>query len=48
GGHQEHLLVFGRVGKPCPRCGATIERLVVGGRGTYICPRCQEQPALSA
>ncbi len=42
GGNQEHLLVFRRTGQPCPRCGMTIERTVVGGRGTYFCPRCQK------
>jgi formamidopyrimidine-DNA glycosylase len=41
GRHQERLQVFRRTGGPCPRCGATIERIVLGGRGTYFCPRCQ-------
>jgi len=41
GRHQERLQVFRRTGDPCPRCGATIERIVLGGRGTYFCPRCQ-------
>jgi len=45
GRHQNSLLVSGRAGEACPRCGTTIERLVVGGRGTYICPRCQGKPA---
>ena len=47
GRHQNSLLVSGRAGEACPRCGTTIERLVVGGRGTYICPRCQETPSRS-
>ncbi len=47
GTHQYSLLVSGRAGEACRRCGATIERLVVGGRGTYICPRCQETPSRS-
>ncbi len=42
GGNQEHLRVFRRTGQPCPRCGTTIERTVVGGRGTYFCSRCQK------
>jgi len=42
GRHQESLRVFRREGKPCPRCGAPIVRIVLGGRGTYFCPRCQE------
>ena len=41
GGNQMRLNVYGRAGKPCPRCGAPIERIVVGGRGTHICPNCQ-------
>lgn len=42
GENQEQLLVFRRTGQPCPRCGMTIERTVVGGRGTYSCPQCQK------
>lgn len=42
GGNQDNLRVFRRAGQPCPRCGGTIQRIVVGGRGTYFCPRCQE------
>lgn len=41
GGYQHHFLVYKRTGKPCKRCGTTIERIVVGGRGTFICPKCQ-------
>lgn len=43
GGFQDELRVFRKAGTPCPRCGAPIERLVVGGRGTHICPRCQRR-----
>ena len=35
------LAVYGREGQPCVRCGATIERIVVGQRGTHYCPCCQ-------
>lgn len=28
-------------GKPCPKCGASIERLMFGGGPTYFCPTCQ-------
>ncbi len=38
---QDHLLVYGRGGKACRRCGAPIETLRVGQRGTHICPCCQ-------
>lgn len=33
--------IHGREGRPCPRCGAPIEKFRVGGRGTYVCPVCQ-------
>jgi formamidopyrimidine-DNA glycosylase len=33
--------VHGRAGKPCPRCGGTIQRVRVGGRSTYFCETCQ-------
>jgi formamidopyrimidine-DNA glycosylase len=38
---QEVLRVYGRKGEPCPRCGAPIERIVLGGRSTHYCPQCQ-------
>jgi formamidopyrimidine-DNA glycosylase len=37
----EDLLVGYRDGKPCPECGATIEKLKTGSTTSYICPRCQ-------
>ncbi len=39
--HQAYLNVFRRTGMPCPRCGATIARIVVGQRSTHLCPVCQ-------
>lgn len=42
GDHQHHLLVYGRAGEPCPRCGCVLERLRVAGRGTTFCPHCQQ------
>jgi formamidopyrimidine-DNA glycosylase len=41
GGMQDEFLVHRREGEECPRCGGTIERIVVGGRSTYYCPDCQ-------
>ena len=41
GRFRDRLKVYDRRGQPCPRCGTTIERLVVAGRGTHVCPRCQ-------
>ena len=43
GAMQDEFLVHTREGKPCPRCGAEIRRIVVGGRSTYFCPSCQRR-----
>ena len=37
----ERLFVYRRGGRPCLRCGATIERIVQAGRSTWLCPACQ-------
>jgi formamidopyrimidine-DNA glycosylase len=44
GSYQDQFRVYGRDGKACRACGATIARLVVGQRGTHVCPRCQPRP----
>jgi formamidopyrimidine-DNA glycosylase len=44
GSFQDRFLVHRREGLPCPRCGRTIVKMVVGGRGTYVCERCQPRP----
>ena len=44
GSFQDRFLVHRREGEPCPTCGTTIRKLVVGGRGTYVCVRCQPPP----
>jgi len=41
GRNADELKVFRRDGEACPRCGATIERLIVGQRSTHVCPACQ-------
>jgi formamidopyrimidine-DNA glycosylase len=41
GDFQRFHAVYGRGGKPCPRCGTLIERIVLSGRGTHFCPSCQ-------
>ncbi len=41
GTHQGSVNVFRRNGKPCPRCGAIIEKKMFRGRGTHYCPSCQ-------
>ena len=33
--------VYGREGRPCPACGATIRRRTDSGRSTFFCPLCQ-------
>ena len=43
GAMQDEFLVHMREGKPCPRCGAEIQRIVVAGRSTYFCPSCQRR-----
>ena len=43
GAMQDEFLVHTREGKPCPRCGADIQRIVVAGRSTYFCPSCQRR-----
>ena len=41
GGFQALHRVYNREGKPCRKCRAPIERIVLGGRSTHFCPRCQ-------
>jgi formamidopyrimidine-DNA glycosylase len=38
---QDEFLVHTREGEECPRCGESIERIVISGRSTYFCPNCQ-------
>jgi endonuclease VIII len=44
-GRRMVFSVYGRGGRPCRRCGATIARRKGGdeARVTYWCPRCQER-----
>jgi formamidopyrimidine-DNA glycosylase len=44
GGNYERLLVYGRGGLPCRRCGTVLEKSVVAQRGTVHCPACQPAP----
>ena len=41
GEYQNHFRVYDRAGKPCPECGTSIERIIVGQRSTHFCPKCQ-------
>lgn len=38
---QQRLNVYGRGGKPCRRCGATLVSRRIGARATVFCRRCQ-------
>src|SRR5258706_54961 len=44
GEYQRHHRAYGREGKRCYRCGATIQRVIVAGRSSYFCPKCQTAP----
>jgi formamidopyrimidine-DNA glycosylase len=41
GGYQEEFRVYGRTGRPCPRCGTPVECVRLAGRSTHYCPKCQ-------
>ena len=45
GAMQERLDVYQRTGRPCPRCGHPIRRVVLGIRSTHFCSFCQRLPA---
>lgn len=42
-GGVEEFSVYGKAGKPCPRCGKTIARVTQGGRTTAYCGGCQRR-----
>ena len=42
---QNFLNIYGRTGKPCPRCGRPTRRIVIGQRSTHFCAWCQRLPA---
>ncbi len=37
----QRLQVYGREGRPCPRCGAPIRKRSLGQRSSFYCGRCQ-------
>jgi formamidopyrimidine-DNA glycosylase len=41
GSNQEKLLVYGRSGQPCLRCGTPLQGTRLAGRGTVYCRKCQ-------
>ncbi len=40
---QLQLNVYDRADTPCPVCGQTIRKKVIGGRATFFCPDCQRR-----
>lgn len=38
------LAVYGRAGRPCPRCGAVVRREAFMNRSSSTCPGCQPRP----
>jgi formamidopyrimidine-DNA glycosylase len=42
---SQRLNVYGRQGRPCPRCGAPIVRESFMNRSSHSCPVCQLRPA---
>lgn len=38
---QQTLNVYGRAGKPCPRCGTAIRLKRLGQRSAFYCSKCQ-------
>ncbi len=41
GFYEERLRVYDRAGRPCPKCGTAIRRLVQAARSSFFCPHCQ-------
>ena len=37
----QELLVYGRAGQPCKRCGTTLKTRQIGQRASAYCPSCQ-------
>ena len=38
------LAVYGREGRPCPRCGTAVRREQFMSRSRFSCPTCQPAP----
>jgi formamidopyrimidine-DNA glycosylase len=38
---REEMAVHGRYGKPCPRCGKPVQRIVYAANEANYCPTCQ-------
>lgn len=38
-----YIRIYGHAGEPCPKCGETLARTVIGGRSSVHCPMCQRE-----
>jgi len=38
---MDDILIGYKEGRPCPACGALIEKIKTGSTSSFICPRCQ-------
>ena len=38
----QELQVYGKAGKPCPKCGKTLSEAKIGQRATVFCSDCQK------
>jgi formamidopyrimidine-DNA glycosylase len=45
---HDGMAVHGRFGKPCPRCGTPVQRIVHGEHEVNYCPACQTEGRLLA
>jgi formamidopyrimidine-DNA glycosylase len=43
GAFARQLLVYGRGGEPCKRCGTLLNTIIVTARTTVFCPVCQQR-----
>jgi formamidopyrimidine-DNA glycosylase len=43
GRNADFLVAYGQAGRPCPRCGLPLSKVVLGGRGTTYCTACQRR-----
>mgnify|MGYP001021874485 FL=1 len=41
GHYALELAIYGRKGRPCPRCGGMLHAVMLGGRTSVYCPHCQ-------
>lgn len=42
GSYMKHILVYGKKGEKCSRCGSEITRIVAGARSAHFCAVCQK------